>query len=161
MPGCETINMRQVSLVRLINYLPIINSTGYTQQILTDVKVTNRALYSAESEIVRRLPVPGGIYPVSRARSSPVPRVLAYFRHGYAAVQEKSRARCSHSVATRSSQSGMRYSKMPFKNKHREKYDPLIGDKRHVTLVMNNLHSRRRIFRQITRVICQRTVCER
>ena len=37
-----------------------------------------------------------------------------------------------------------------------------LGDKRHVTLVMNNLQSRLRIIvRQITRVICQRTVCER
>ena len=26
--------------------------------------------------------------PVSRARSSPVPGVVAYFRHGYSAVQE-------------------------------------------------------------------------
>ena len=36
-----------------------------------------------------------------------------------------------------------------------------LGDKRHVTLVLNNLHSSLRIVRQITRVICQKTVCER
>ena len=38
--------------------------------------------------------LPGGVFffstlvPVSRSRSSPVPEVVAYFRHGYATVQE-------------------------------------------------------------------------
>ena len=36
-----------------------------------------------------------------------------------------------------------------------------LGDMGHVTLVMNNLHSRLRIVQQNARVICQRAVCER
>ena len=37
--------------------------------------------------------------PVSRARSSPVPGVVAYFRPSYAAGQKYSRARSSRRVA--------------------------------------------------------------